>query len=64
MANDVTDEHVKAGGITCSAEAQPQVVGSALLRIILSILHRRSKHQHGEGCGVNQVFTNWMRKST
>ena len=24
---------------TCSAEAQPQVVGSALLRITLSILH-------------------------
>ena len=27
------------GGITCSAEAQPQVVGSALLGIIDSILN-------------------------
>ena len=37
MANDVTDEHVKAGGITCSAEAQPQVDGSALLGIFVCI---------------------------
>ena len=31
------------GGITCSAEAQPQVVGSALLGIIDSVLNWQLK---------------------